>query len=823
MTMDSVRNRNLGKSVVVVGITAAISQLLSVGYLIFLARWVGPEIYGIHVGIFNLCAISIFFVSWGLDTWLLKTTSEDQASSSTVLKKVLLLKLGFGIIWAAALFVIAPMLRPEIFLRDLLFLAIVSTLSESLTNSIFTVLLTTDRFRQSSIILLVGRLFRLLSLLGLVFLSVKDLNSIIASRTVIDFVVLLVAGGVFGLGFSGWRFDLSSLKQTFTDAIPYHASDLVNIIFRQVDVTLVTFMSRSLVTISNYSLMISFFNVISTIVLSLMNVIVPSLSRDRNISAGTRRKALIRTVFGFLILGLVGWAAIVLFGQQAISLILGDKYALVADLISRTAIIVLISSLNVGLVAIIIANNRQKQRLVPQIISLVFKVVASLLIFPLSQVEGLRLIYILSEVVLSIGYLVVVSGVFSECNQESTISWEEGKKLKIALLTFNQEGRGTYLRAYMLGKQLAKLGHDVTILAGNIEGRSALQREEDGLKIVTFPRLFKRFFLSGWGLDELISRSCWARHQTFDLVHAFETRPTNLIPGRLMQRKGAAFFVDWADWLGRGGSVEERPDGIKKYLLRIFETWYENRKFSESDGITAICSPLAAEAKRRGYPDDKILLLPNGMSNPYLKSVPLEQAREEMGLPSESFIIGYIGSGFKKDMDLMYSAFSLLQEKLEDVKLLHVGRSNYHTPLNEDIIRTGNVTDEEASYYLSACDLFWFPLRKTKANLGRLPLKLSDYLTIGRPIVSTDIGDLAEWIQNLGAGVVADDDAQSISRMVVELSNSFEQRAVMSCNASDASKKAELSWRKRAEELEKFYFSRMNEVGKSSDLGDNDL
>lgn len=821
--MRAIHNNNLGKSVAVVGFTAAISQLLSIGYLVFLARWIGPETYGIHVGIFNLCTISIFFVSWGLDTWLLKTTSNDQVSSTTVLKKVLLLKLGFGCIWAAVIFTIAPLLRPEIFLRNLLLLAITSTLSESLTNSIYTVLLTTDRFRQSSTILLGGRLFRLLSLLGLSFLSVRDLNTIITSRTLIDFGVLLVAGGVFGLGFGGWRFGLSSLKQTFTDSITYHASDLVSIIFRQVDVTLVTFMSRSLVTISNYSLMISFFNMISTIVLSLMNVIVPSLAREKNQPVGTRRKVLLRVIFGFLILGLVGLAAIVLFGQQAISLILGDKYSLVTDLISRTAIIVLISSLNVGLVAIIIANNRQRQRLVPQIVSLVFKVVASLLVFPLSQVEGLRFVYILSEVVLSIGYFIVLSGIFTEISQEIPIYQETGKKLKIALLTFNQEGRATYLRAYLLGKQLAKLGHDVTILAGNIEGRTIQEREEEGLKIVTFPRLFKRFFLFGWGPDELFSRLCWARHKNFDLVHAFETRPTNLIPARLMQRNGAAFFIDWADWLGEGGSVEERPDGIRKRILKVFETWYENRKFSKSDGITAICTPLVAEAKRHGYLREKILLLPNGMCNPYLRSLSMARAREEIGVPSESVIIGYIGSGFKKDMDLMYSAFTCVQEKLEDVKLLHIGRSNYFTPPNEGIICTGNVTDEEASFYLSACDLFWFPLQKTQANLGRLPLKLSDYLTIGRPIVSTDVGDLAAWVKDLKVGLVGEDDPESICEMVLSIARSSELKDTMRENARQSSQKPELSWRKRAEELEDFYYMRMIKIGDSDTFGNDYL
>jgi glycosyltransferase involved in cell wall biosynthesis len=315
----------------------------------------------------------------------------------------------------------------------------------------------------------------------------------------------------------------------------------------------------------------------------------------------------------------------------------------------------------------------------------------------------------------------------------------------------------------------------------------------------------------------------WAKSQNFDLVHAFETRPTTLIPARLLQRKGAVFFSDWADWLGKGGSVEERPAGIRKGLLRILETWYENRKFHNSDGLTAICSILVDEARKRGYSPEKILLLPNGMRNPHLKPIPISQARMEKGLPMESVIIGYIGSGFRSDMELMYSAFSLLQDKPKNVKLLHVGRSNYFAPRNDDIICTGDVSDQDASVYLSACDFFWFPLRNTNANRGRLPLKFSDYLTIGRPIVSTNVGDLATWVRRLEVGLVGDDDAQSISRMVVELINSQNLRKAMSRNAIQASESHELSWEARATELEYFYFSRMQAIRESENFGNDDL
>ncbi|HOZ38046.1 MAG TPA: glycosyltransferase [Anaerolineaceae bacterium] len=818
--MDDRKNKGLGKSVVVVGLTAALSQLLSVGYLTFLARWIGPNTYALHVAIFNLCAISAFAVNWGLDTWLLKKTSDDQLSSKDVLQTVLLIKLIFGILWAILLFSIAPLLKPDIFLRPLLILAILSTLFESLTNSIYTVLLTTNRFKWSSAILLIGRFSRLGSLIGLYFLSANNLSLIITLRTVIDLLVLIVAGVIFGFQFTNWKIAPDDLKKAFTSATPFHASDLINIVFHHVDVTLVTFLSKSLETISSYSLMISLYNVINTIILSLMNVVVPSLSRERNHSGPGHRKTLLWTISGFFLLGLAGWVAITLFGQNVIQLILGNQYLMVAELISRTAVIVMINSLNVGFTVTIIVSNRQKARVVPQIVSLIFKVAASLLLFPVWQIEGLRWVYILSEIVLSLGYFLVISGVLQDVSESKDADKKFCDKLNIVLITFNQEGKGTYLRAYFLGKELTELGHKVTILAAENDGSRTRERLEDGMKVVTFPRLVKGIFLSGWGFDELIFRLFWLRNKEFDLVHIFECRPTTYFPARVLQRKGAAFFTDWADWLGKGGSVEERPNGIKKSLLTFFETYFENKRFQNSDGNTAICSTLANECVKRGYPQERVLLLPNGLCNPYIQSVAIDVARTEKHLQQKDLIIGYLGSGFEKDIALMYSSFNTLHKLVEEAKLLHVGRSNYQLEPDGAIICTGPVSYEDVSYFLSACDIFWFPLRMTQANYGRMPLKFSDYLTIGRPIVCTDVGDLADWIKTLQVGLVGLDDPESIRHLVLEIFRSPEQQSKMGVNAIKASKNYEYSWKKRAEELQNFYFS---QITRSKELNEGGI
>lgn len=811
---ETQKTKDVGKSVVAVGITAALSQVLSIIYLVFLARWIGPERYAIHVSIFNLCMISVFLVNWGLDTWLLKKTSEEPLKSNEDLRKVLMLKMAFGLIWAVLLWAIAPLLRPQLFNRSYLAMAILSTLAEALTNSLYTVFLTTGRFNQSSIILLVARFTRMASLVILYFFSSKDLGLIIGIRTAIDLLVLLIAGIIFGLKFGGWKFKFDQLKQTFKDAVPYHASDLLNIVFRQVDVSMVTFLSKNLTAISAYSLMISFFNVISTVILSLMNVLVPSLTKSRKLSADGRKKSLFRTILFFAGLGLLAWAGISLFGEKAINLILGSEYAVVAEWIKNAAVLVFVSSLNVGLTSIIVANNRQGARVVPQLISLIFKIIASLLLFKRFDVEGLRWVYVLSEVLLSIGYLIIVDSIYRNSAKTIPADRQVGDKLKIAFLTFNQEGKGTYLRAYYLAKELVKHGHEVSLLTADLEGKGIHEREEEGLKIITFPRLLKGSFLHGWGMDEMISRLFWLRNKEFDLVHAFECRPTNLIPARYLQNKGALFFTDWADLLGSDGSVNQRSAGIKRTILKILESYYERRRFHKSDGMSVICKPLLTEAYQVfNYPEEKLLLLPNGMQNPKLHPISIEEAREKTGLTKERLIVGYLGSGFKADMAFMYECFSALQAKEPKALLLHVGRSNFHTPDNLAILSTGGISDQDLSVYLSACDIFWFPLNLGRANLLRLPLKLSDYLTIGRPIVTTAAGDLGFWVEKFKAGLVADQASpEAMSDLVVKICHSEELKGKMGENAQKASLEFNYSWAKRAEELQSFYFRRINQT-----------
>ncbi len=131
----------------------------------------------------------------------------------------------------------------------------------------------------------------------------------------------------------------------------------------------------------------------------------------------------------------------------------------------------------------------------------------------------------------------------------------------------------------------------------------------------------------------------------------------------------------------------------------------------------------------------------------------------------------------------MYSSFNTLHKLVEETKLLHVGRSNYHLEPDGAIVACGlSLIYEDVSYFLSACDIFWFPLRMTQANYGRMPLKFGDYLTIGRRFARMLVfGGSVKRLQ-VGACWVDLDDPESIRHLVLEIFRSPEQQSKVGVN-----------------------------------------
>lgn len=383
--------------------------------------------------------------------------------------------------------------------------------------------------------------------------------------------------------------------------------------------------------------------------------------------------------------------------------------------------------------------------------------------------------------------------------------------LRVALIVFNLPERGTYFRAYQFGRQLARRGHSCTLIytAPRERRRFALRLEEQGrLALVAAPDLLPGSLRSGWDPWAALARTLWLRGAGYDLVHAFECRPTVIAPALAASRR-TPLVIDWCDWFGRGGSVEERPPGPARAALRPVETFFEERFRTCADATTVINHTLRQKAENLGVLPESISLIPNGCdAPPAIELAPKGVARAALGLPAHGPIIGYAGAIFERDARLMAAAFDRVRAARPDARLLVLGYTNI--PIERlvaepaAVLRSGPLGAAELRQSLLACDLGWVPLCDTGANRGRWPLKISSYMELGLPMVTTDIGDLGPFFARYPAGVAAPPDPQAFADATLALLADPARRDALGATGRSLAT-GELSWARVTDGVERVY------------------
>ncbi len=382
--------------------------------------------------------------------------------------------------------------------------------------------------------------------------------------------------------------------------------------------------------------------------------------------------------------------------------------------------------------------------------------------------------------------------------------------LQILMLVYNRVGQGTYWRAFHLGRSLSRLGYAITLVATSSSRRKGIKAyTQDGINLIETPDLFSGSLRSGWDPWNMLNRIYSLREKKFNLIHAFESRPTVIYPACYKARTNRApLVIDWADWFGRGGSVEERPNPILRTILRPVETYFEEHFRPSAQGNTVISTTLQEKALRLGINPQSIFLLENGSDTDRISPMPKAMARQRLGIDPTIPLIGYMGAIFMQDAQLLAGAFDWVTTRSPAAYLAMIGRS----PVDirslvrhpQAVIQTGYVDDPDLNAYLAACDLLWLPLNDSNANRGRFPLKLTDYMAAGRPVVATAVGDVTTLIEDGHFGLISTPDPEALARLTVQLLEDPHLQQQMGERARRLAE-SRFCWGAIAERLAQFY------------------
>lgn len=159
-------------------------------------------------------------------------------------------------------------------------------------------------------------------------------------------------------------------------------------------------------------------------------------------------------------------------------------------------------------------------------------------------------------------------------------------------------------------------------------------------------------------------------------------------------------------------------------------------------------------------------------------------AKKTMGIDIKTKIIGYIGSFARREgVDNLIKAMALIEN--QDVQLMIIGgggkedanlqRLALDLGLDGRVHFCGRFPYLTAMKYLEACDIFVHLRRKIEIegfDSQGSPLKMLDYLNVGRPVVTTNISSY-QFIAEKKFGLLAEDgDISGTAQAICKLINS---------------------------------------------------
>jgi len=384
--------------------------------------------------------------------------------------------------------------------------------------------------------------------------------------------------------------------------------------------------------------------------------------------------------------------------------------------------------------------------------------------------------------------------------------------IRLLMLVHARVGAAAFLRAQALARWLEPMGYQITVIAGrSAPGLRPRATQITGARLLQMPDILPaRIRNGGLSAMDLLGRAGHVLRVRYDLVHAFEPRPTTVWPALIARRRWAVPYIAECDDLWGWEGIAGIRSPLSRATLGRFDAAMESYVLSHADGIAAPSTDLVRRARRGGLPEDRIRLVPVGADFENIVPLPKEEMRARYGVPAAAEVVVHAGSTHY-DAGLLAELFVALAGLNPAAFLLMAGgrlpsveRRLNLAGLHGRWKHVGFVPYERLGEVLACGDVALLPYSDRPLNRGRFPSRFGDYLASGRPIVTNPTGDAGRIVQEEGVGLSALEDPPAFAAAVQSLLTNHELQAEMGRRARRLAE-TRFAWRVIAHQLDDLF------------------
>ncbi|MBD3192276.1 MAG: glycosyltransferase, partial [Candidatus Heimdallarchaeota archaeon] len=228
-------------------------------------------------------------------------------------------------------------------------------------------------------------------------------------------------------------------------------------------------------------------------------------------------------------------------------------------------------------------------------------------------------------------------------------------------------------------------------------------------------------------------------------------------------------------------------------------------------------------------PSAKIQTVTNGVNTKEFKPIPKKVAIKTLKknlsqkVVGEGGIVGFMGEVAPwQGVETFIEAAPIVLREFPETRFLIIGglktnktrqelidkikRKIERKGLKDSILITGQRPHQEMPLFLSLCDILTAPFSEAgyKWNYGFSPLKIFEYLAMGKPVIATDLPWIKELINNQNGLIIPPADPKALAGAICELFNNPHTMENLGINARRQAEK-KLDWVVIAKQLLQIY------------------